>query len=125
MIRFILPLPPTLNKYERMNQFARNTLKTDFYAQIYLEIRSYFKEAVPDWGRIKVSYLIRSKRRPDVDNRATVCKVVNDGIVAAELVGNDTEDCMTYEFPSWEEYDGEPEVIIEITRLSELLTEGK
>lgn len=120
-ISFSIPIPRailSLNSYERLNRYLRNNLKNEFKEEIGWIIRSRFSERVPDWGKVSVSFLIKSKRRADMDNRVSVIKFCADSIKESGLVVDDSPSHMKYTFPTWVKKErGEPEVIVEIEKV--------
>ena len=99
IIKFSLPLPPSLNQYLGLHWAARGGIKDEIYADTYVEIRRHFKEAIPDWGKIYVKFTIFSNRFMDKDNRVVVVKTIVDAIKNSGLIKNDTEEYIDYELP--------------------------
>ncbi|MBT9145792.1 MAG: hypothetical protein DDT42_01669 [candidate division WS2 bacterium] len=105
-------LPPSLNVWANQHWATRSREKNQFCNDVYGLLCEELECPLPQFEKLKVRYLIRSKRRMDEVNRIIINKLIGDSLVRAQIIPDDTPDHFEDEFPKWEFYDGRPEVIV-------------
>ena len=118
IIKFFLPLPPSLNVALRSHWSSRKRWQDEMDELVYFEIRRHFKEPIPDWGKVKVKYTVYSNWMMDAENRVMVIKYGNDAIVKSGLIKDDSPRYISYELPKFK-WSGERKVEVEIRRVRE------
>ena len=114
MISIEVPLPDSLNKYLTKHWAVRSKEKNELCQDIYYMLCEQLKCPLPTWKKARLKYTIHSSRMTDADNRVIIPKLVNDCIVRAELVPDDSPKYLEYGLPEFV-YDKENRfVIVEI-----------
>jgi len=96
IIKFKHALALSLNKYIRMNPFARARLQAQVNEDVGWEIRVWLNQhklfgPVPQYPRARIKYTIHSPERweMDAENEVAISKILTDAIKYTRLIPDD------------------------------------
>lgn len=100
-ISFNIDLPDSLNRWHNKCWQAKMREKDKFCSDIDILILEQTGCPMPRYEKAKIKYTIHSSRLWDADGRVTICKIVNDAIVRAGLLKDDSPKHLEYNLPEF------------------------
>ena len=86
-----------LNPNKRLHWMQLAKLKKEAKEEAYLRCRGEWWPRVPfETAHITITWVSKSKRRRDIDNLFASMKAYIDGIVFADVIEDDSSDCVSY-----------------------------